>query len=202
MTRHARWQWSGGAAGAGGGGACPGGEVTRWRGGSDAPRTQKDTARVALELVWRARTLMTLESVFINDITCDWPLGTRLVGWLVVEKRGKFRGEWEKVGGVEKLREPHACIARIFLLAAAAAATAALALAINKTHTFCATETALPLPHLPAAQWSKALIYATAGLDNPSTLPSASESESESESTSESESASRHASATLTPTGN
>jgi len=121
-----------------------------------------------------------------------------------VEKRGKFRGEWEKLGGVEKLREPHACIARIFLLAAAAAATAALALAINKTHTFCATETALPLPppHLLAAQWSKALIYATAGLDNPSTLPSASESESESESTSESESASRHASATLTPTGN
>jgi len=124
-----------------------------------------------------------------------------LVGWWV-EKRGKFRGEWEKLGGVEKLREPHACIARIFLLAAAAAATAALALAINKTHTFCATETALPPPHLLAAQWSKALIYATAGLDNPSTLPSASESESESESTSESESASRHASATLTPTGN
>jgi len=83
--------------------------VTRWRGGSDAPRTQKDTARVALELVWRARTLMTLESVFINDITCDWPLGTWLVGWLVGGKARKIQGGVGKTGRGGKT-EGTACV--------------------------------------------------------------------------------------------
>lgn len=80
--------------------------VSRRRGGSGAPRTLRDTARVALEMVWRARTLMTLESVFINDITCDWPLGmvggwcsikrggkvARKLGWPTVEEGGKTEG--------------------------------------------------------------------------------------------------------------